>query len=308
MPDGLRARAVDLAYASGWGAVKLLPEPVARRGFAAAADYASVRNGSGARQLRRNLRRVVGPRVSERRLDELVAEGLRNYARYWQETFRLPRMDHAEVLTRVHTENPDRLEELTAPGRGLIAALPHMGNWDIAGLWLADRGYPFTTVAERLKPESLFDRFVAYRQSLGMEVVPLQGGERTPAAVLGERLRAGGMVCLVADRDLSAHGIEVDFFGEKTRMPAGPALLSATTGAPLITAGLWFTENGWGQHIDAPVDLGTGSLRERVQRGTQALADRFAGYIADRPTDWHMLQKLWLDDLTPRAPRPDAET
>jgi KDO2-lipid IV(A) lauroyltransferase len=178
-----------------------------------------------------------------------------------------------------------------------------MGNWDVAALWTVAHGYRFTTVAERLKPESLYDRFVAYRESLGMEVLPLTGGPRPPSEVLAERLRAGGVVCLVADRDLSRSGVEVSFFGEPARLPGGPALLAATTGAALLPISLWFTPGGWGQRINAPVTLPEGRLRERVTGGTQALADVFAHDIAEHPVDWHMLHKLWTADLDPqRAP------
>jgi KDO2-lipid IV(A) lauroyltransferase len=171
-----------------------------------------------------------------------------------------------------------------------------MGNWDVAGIWLIHRyGKPFTTVAERLKPESLFDRFVEYRQGLGMEVVALTGGDRSAISVLTERLQDGRGVCLVADRDLSGQGIEVDFFGHPARLPAGPAMLAATTGAPLIPVSLWFEADGWGLRLNPPVVLTGARLRDRVHGATQALADVFAADIAARPSDWHMLQQFWPD-------------
>jgi KDO2-lipid IV(A) lauroyltransferase len=157
---------------------------------------------------------------------------------------------------------------------------------------------PFTTVAERVKPESVFDRFVAYRESIGMEVVALTGGERPPTEVLTQRLRANRVVCLLADRDLSRNGIEVRFFGEAAKMPAGPALLAATTGASLHVVHSFFVgDDGWGHSISAPIELPEGRLRDQVAAGTQKMADRFAAGIAGRPHDWHMLQRLWLADL-----------
>ena len=302
-----RERMVDLGFGAGWGLLKAVPEPLSQRAFRAVADVATVRNGPGAQQLRKNLRRVVGPAVSELRLDQIVGDALRSYSRYWLETFRLPKMDPARIaaVAGTRTEGIAHIDEAAATGRGFILALPHMGNWDVAAIWLIRRGYPFTTVAERLKPESLFDRFVAYREGLGMEVLPLTGGQRPPLAVLAERLQSGRGICLVADRDLSRNGIEVQFFGEPTRMPGGPALLAARTGSTLLPVSLWFTDDGgWGQRIGAPIDLGDGPLAERVSRGTQALADVFAREIAEHPTDWHMLQRLWLADLPPRPGRP----
>lgn len=302
---GLRGKFSDLGYAAGWSLVKSAPRSMSGYAFQAFADAATVRNGSAVRQLRKNLRRVVGPDVSELRMDQLVGDSLRSYSRYWLETFRLPRMDHREVVRRVgeNTTGAEHLDAAVEAGRGYIVALPHIGNWDVAGLWLVDRyRRPFTTVAERLKPESLYDRFVAYRESLGFEVLPLTGGERSAASVLTERLQAGGGVCLLGDRDLSRSGVEVQFFGEPAKMPPGPALLAATTGAALLPVSMWFTEDGgWGQRIDPPLDLGPGGgrrLADRVRRGTQLLADAFAEHIAVHPTDWHMMQRLWLADLS----------
>lgn len=284
-------------YAAGWRVIRALPAPLAGRLFAAAADLAVRRDGRSVRQLRRNLARVAGTETGPAELDRLVRAGMRSYARYWLETFRLPSMDVEEIVAEVRTDGAATVDQAMAAGRGTVFALPHSGNWDIAGLWLVQRGYPFSTVAERLKPESLFDRFVAYRESLGMRVLPLTGGPRPPMQVLTERLRAGEAVCLVADRDLSKGGVDVQFFGEPTRMPAGPALLAATTGAALIPVHLYFDGAGWGQWIGQPIELGEGSLRTRVHRGTQALASAFESRIARRPEDWHMLQRLWLADL-----------
>ncbi|HEY8827808.1 MAG TPA: phosphatidylinositol mannoside acyltransferase [Jatrophihabitantaceae bacterium] len=302
MLERTRGRVVDLGYAAGWGVLKAVPQGLSARAFRAAADAAAVRNGGGTRQLRKNLRRVVGPGVSELRMDRLVGESLRSYSRYWLETFRLPKMDHRAVAARLdaNAEGSEHLDAAVAAGQGAIMVLPHMGNWDVSGLWFVERGTRFTTVAERVEPASLYDRFVTYRESLGMEVVALTGGQRPPMEVLAERLRAGGAVCLVADRDLSRGGVEVQFFGEPTRMPGGPAMLSALTGAPVLPVGLWFTDDGWGHRVNPPIDAPEGRLREKVAAGTQAVADVFAREIAAHPTDWHMLQPLWLADLSPR--------
>jgi phosphatidylinositol dimannoside acyltransferase len=295
----LRERAVDTAFAAGWAAVRALPQPVAAAGFAAVGELAARRDTRGVRQLRRNLARVAGPGVD---LDPLVRRALRSYARYWQETFRLPRIAPRTVRERTDVIGADVLDKALTSGRGVILALPHSGNWESAGVWLLDHGYPFSTVAERLKPESLYERFVAYRESLGMEVLPLTGGDRPPSDVLSERLRDGRAVCLLADRDLTRRGIDVAFFGATARMPAGPALLAATTGAALVPVGLWFTRGGWGikVHPEVPIPE-AGRLRDNVAAATQEVADAFAEDIALRPHDWHMLQRLWLDDLSPGA-------
>jgi KDO2-lipid IV(A) lauroyltransferase len=294
-----------LGYLAGWRGVRALPEPAAGWLFGHVADLVTRRNGGGVRQLRANLRRVTGGRLTAPELDRLVGAAMRSYARYWMETFRLPSMSVQSILSRVQTEGWEHVQAGIDAGQGVILALPHSGNWDVAGLYLVDRGYPFATVAERLEPELLFDRFVAYRESLGMRILPLTGGARPPAEVLAERLRAGEVICLVGDRDLSRRGVEVRFFGEPTRMPAGPALLAATTGAVLLPVHTFYLPDGWGQWIGPPIELGAGRLRDRVQRATQRLADVFAERIAAHPADWHMLQKLWLADLDPaRLPDP----
>jgi KDO2-lipid IV(A) lauroyltransferase len=301
----VRERAVDGAFAAGWAAVRALPQPVASAAFAAVGELAARRDTRGVRRLRTNLARVVPPGTD---LDALVRLALRSYARYWMETFRLSRITPVAVRERTEVIDGENLDKAVASGRGVILALPHCGNWEAAGVWLLDHGQPLSTVAERLKPESLYERFVAYRESLGMEVLPLTGGERSPSDVLKDRLRkADRVVCLLADRDLTKRGIDVEFFGDTARMPAGPALLAASTGAALLPVGLWFTPDGWGIRIHPEVPIaGTGRLRDRVTAATQEVADAFAGDIALRPHDWHMLQRLWVSDL-PEADLPGVD-
>jgi len=300
----VRERAVDGAFAAGWAAVRALPQPVASAGFGAFGELAARRDTPGVRRLRANLARVAAPGTD---LDALVRRGMRSYARYWMETFRLPKITPMTVREGTEVVAGDILDKALESGRGVILALPHCGNWESAGVWLLDHGYPLSTVAERLRPESLYERFVAYRESLGMEVLPLTGGARSPSDVLKDRLREGSrVVCLLADRDLTKRGIDVEFFGDTARMPAGPALLAASTGAALLPVGLWFTPGGWGIRIHPEVPIaGTGRLRDKVAAATQEVADAFADDIARRPHDWHMLQRLWLSDL-PTAAGPDA--
>ncbi|WP_068152493.1 phosphatidylinositol mannoside acyltransferase [Rhodococcoides corynebacterioides] len=280
-------------YVAGWRVVRALPEGVARRLFDAGADLAA-RRGGGPEQLRRNLARVLGTTPADVP-DELVRASVRSYARYWREAFRLPSMDLAAQARSIDASvsGKEHLEAALAAGRGAVLALPHSGNWDMAGVWLTQTHGQFTTVAERLRPESLYRRFVEYRESLGFEIFPLSGGERPPFEQLRDRLEAGRVVCLLGERDLARHGVPVTFFGEPTRMPAGPARLAVDTGAALLPVHCWFTESGWGFSVEPPLDVSGG-----VEDATQQLADRFAANIAAHPEDWHMLQPLWWDDLS----------
>ncbi|MCX4992236.1 MULTISPECIES: phosphatidylinositol mannoside acyltransferase [unclassified Streptomyces] len=295
----LQDRLVDGAYALGWSTVKKLPEPVAVRLGRTIADLTWKKRGKGVQRLESNYARVV-PDATPQRLAELSKAGMRSYLRYWMESFRLPAWSQERVANGLEIKDVHRLTDGIASDRGVILALPHMANWDLAGAWVTTGlKTPFTTVAERLKPESLYDRFVAYREGLGMEVLPHSGG--TAFGTLARRLRDGGLVCLVAERDLSASGVEVEFFGEATRMPAGPALLAQQTGAILLPVTLWYDDSPVmrGQ-VHPPVEVPeSGTRAEKTSAMTQALADAFATGIADHPEDWHMLQRLWLKDLDP---------
>jgi KDO2-lipid IV(A) lauroyltransferase len=292
-------RLTDALYGAGWSTVKNLPEPVAARLGRGIADLAWKRRGKGVLRLEDNYARVV-PGASPERLAALSRAGMRSYLRYWMESFRLPAWSRERIAAGVVVKDLHLLTEGLAAGKGVILALPHLANWDLAGAWLTTHlGIPFTTVAERLKPETLYDRFVAYREGLGMEVLPHSGG--AAFGTLARRLRGGGLVCLVADRDLSASGVEVSFFGEPARMPAGPALLAQHTGAVLLPATLWYDETPVMRgRVHPPVEVPeSGTRREKTSVMTQALADAFATGIADHPEDWHMLQRLWLADLDP---------
>ncbi|MFE5767552.1 phosphatidylinositol mannoside acyltransferase [Streptomyces sp. NPDC056485] len=301
MAGRVQDRLVDAVYGLGWAGVKKLPEPAAVALGRRIADYAWKKRGKSVLRLESNLARVV-PDAGPERLRELSKAGMRSYMRYWMESFRLPTMETSRFGQDVQMKDEHVLREALASGRGVVVALPHLANWDLAGAWAVGHlGVPFTTVAERLKPETLFDRFVAYRESLGMEVLPHTGG--AAFGTLARRLRSGGLVCLVADRDLSASGVEVDFFGSTARMPAGPALLAQQTGAVLLPATLYYgdTPKMYGRiHPEVAVPQ-AGTRTEKTTAMTQAVADAFASGISEHPEDWHMLQRLWLDDLEERA-------
>jgi KDO2-lipid IV(A) lauroyltransferase len=283
----------DWGYATGWLMVRAMPEVLARNAFDVGARYAA--RGGGPEQLRKNLARVIGTTPAEVP-DALIRASVASYARYWREAFRLPTMNQAALAERLDRVfiGAEKFDAALVGGRGAVMALPHSGNWDMAGVWLAQKYGTFTTVAERLKPESLYDRFIAYRESLGFEVLPLTGGERPPMEVLAERLEANRFVCLMADRDLTRSGVQVDFFGEPTRLPAGPARLALETGAPLHPAHVYYDGDDCVVQIDDALDTSSGD----VGVITQALADRFAVNIAAHPQDWHMLQPQWLADLS----------
>ncbi len=287
----LSEQLTDFGYGAGWAAIRHLPDSVARKAFDLGGGLAA--RGGGPDQLRKNLARVLGTTPDEVP-DELISDAMRSYARYWYEAFRLPSMDFAEAAANVIITDDEiaRFEAEVDKGKGLIFALPHSGNYDMAGVWLVQHCGTFATVAERLKPESLFRKFVDYRESLGFEIFPLSGGEQPPFEALAERLRAGKIICLMGERDLNARGVPVTMFGERTRMPAGAAKLAIETGAALMPVHHWFMDGPKSRlQTFEPLDVSGG-----VGTTTQRLADVFAANIAAHPADWHMLQPFWESD------------
>lgn len=279
-------------YNLAWKVIRWIPE---RKAYSLAdrfADFLYARNGKGVNRLRSNYRRVR-PELDDAQLEFLVNAGMRSYLRYWCDTFRFPAWSQERLLSTTVCENENYLRDPIAAKRGCIVALPHAGNWDHAGAYFCATGIPLTTVAEHLKPEKLFRKFLEYRTEIGMEVLDL---DSRSIAVLSQRLRAGKLVALVADRDLSKNGIPVNFFGTGGQMPAGPALLAIQTGADLITAFVKYEEVGiriiFSEAIAVPE---TGSISEKAAAMTQVFADRFAEQLAVNTVDWHMLQRIWRD-------------
>lgn len=251
--------------------------------------------GARAKQVERNLRRVYGSQFGGVPLRSAVAATFDSYGRYFYELFRLPGTPKSWIDSHVHVTGAEHLAAAKAAGNGLVLALPHLGNWDFAGAWLAGQGYTVTVVAEPLEPTELFEWFVDTRRQLGMRVIPLSA---TAAAAALRALRANEAVCLLSDRDLTGDGIEVEFLGERTTLPAGPAALALRAGAPLLPAGCYFRPNESHEiRILEPIDTTrTGRIRADVARVTQDLADRFGDLIRAEPEHWHLMQPNWPSD------------
>lgn len=280
-----------LAYFAGWRLVRALPESTSYALFAKTSDYLVSRNGKSVQRLRSNLARVK-PNLQVGELEELVERAMRSYMRYWCDTFRIQDWSQERIQRSVTTSRSDLLLDPMRDGRGVVIALPHSGNWDHAGAYFCSLGVPLVTVAEHLKPEALFRKFLEYRQSMGFEVLSL---DSRSFVTLLDRAKEKRLIALVADRDLSHSGIDVSFFGYPARMPAGPAVLAVKTGIPLVAAHVSYTATGI--HIDfTQIDIPAhGSDDDRVREVVQICADTFAQGIASHPEDWHMLQRIWTD-------------
>jgi KDO2-lipid IV(A) lauroyltransferase len=242
----------------------------------------------------RHLRRTYGPNLAERDLEAAVDRAFHSYARYWMESFRLPGITADELLAGMDSEGLDHLRTAHALGRGVIMAMPHLGGWDYGGAWIGALGYELTVVAEPVEPPELFEWFAGLRSALGMRVVAL--GPDATAGVLAA-LRRGGVVGLLCDRDIAGGGVSVEFLGECTTLPGGPATLALRTGAPLLPCAVYFSGERHLGVIGAPVDTSRrGTLREDVTRITQLVADELAGLIRRAPDQWHLFQPNWPSD------------
>src|ERR1700722_18868811 len=295
----MKARLTGIGYALGWSALCRVPESWAAAAFSEVADIAWRRQGKGVTILEGNLLRVLGPETAGKQLRAASREAMQSYARYWLEVFRLPVIPKERLVTEtVEAGAVETMLGHLAAGRGVVVPLPHMGNWDAAAAWVIGRGAgSFTTVMERLEPESVYERFFAFRESLGMEVLPASGGPH-PFGVLARRLRDGKLVALPSDRDVTGGGVEVDFFGEKALMMGVSAALAVQTGAALMPATLWFEDDHWGVQIHEEIPVpAEGDRWQRAAAMTQQVASAFERGIREHPTDWHMLQHVFVADL-----------
>lgn len=308
-PTRRRARRHPLVLA--FELARRLPEDVVRAVLHVAGDAAWLRRGAGVRRLEANLRRAR-PRAGDRELRRLSRQGMRTYMRYYAEAFTLGRLTHEQVVARVRVEGDGEARSRLAAGGSVVLALAHQGNWDLAGAWATKELAPVTTVAERLEPAEVFDAFVGLREGIGLTILPLDDGGGV-FRDLTRVVRAGGAcVPLLADRDLTARGVEVRLLGESARVAAGPAALAVSTGALLVPTTIRHERlrgarrraagSRWGLHIRfhpsvvVPEDT---PRHRRVALATQGWVDALGADVAEDPTHWHMLQKVFVADLDP---------
>ena len=285
-------------YDVGWKVTRTLPEPAANAVFRQMADALWRRGAGGVRQLERNLRRVH-PDYDNDAIRDLSRAGMRSYLRYWCEAFRLPTWSSQRITETFVLERQDILDDALARG-GALMIPGHMANWDHAGAWAAATYGSVTSVAERLKPEKLFHAFLDYRRELGMDI--LGTGEADVLRQLTRRLRDGKLVALLGDRDISRSGVHVDFFGQPASFPAGPALLTLMTDVPLHPVTMWFDGEMCRGYVHDRIEVPTaGDRDEKIIAMTQQLARGWESGIREHSADWHMLQKVWVADLTPRV-------
>ena len=283
-------------YRVGALASRLVPLSLTDLVSGGVAIPALVASSDKRKMVERHLERAV-PDASPARRRRLVSQVFDNYARYYLESFRLPSVPESVVARHFTIDGFEHVQNGLVGGKGVVVALPHLGGWEWAGRWITDQGIPMTVVVERLEPPELFEWFVDLRRQFGMTVVPL-GPEAGPA-VLGA-LRRNEIVCLLCDRFISGAGVTVDFLGERTILPAGPATVAIRSGAPLLPTAVYFQGRGAGHHavVRPPLDTtrGDDSLRRAVTRVTQTLTDEIGGLVRRAPEQWHLLQPNWPSD------------
>ena len=287
MKDFLVAR----AYFFGWAILRRISESRATNLFQRLGLLMYKRNGKSVERLRSNLSRVK-PELNSTELEDLVRSGVLSYLRYWMDTFRSPDWSKERILATVTVSNEHLLMNPIKHQTGVVVSLPHAGNWDHAGSYFCSRGAQLVTVVEVLKPRALFEKFLAYRQAIGMEALPL---DSRAFPTLLQRARDGKLIALVADRDLSSSGIDVEFFGGVARMPAGPAIVAIRAGIPLVTAFVSYTEAGIHVNLQEIKIPQSGDEESRIKATVQLCADNFADGIKEFPHDWHMMQRIWVD-------------
>ena len=273
----------------------MMPGPVASAAAASLGFGASFSSPAKREMIERHLKRV-NPKLRTASLRVAAQQAFDSYARYYMESFRLPSLSKRTVDRSFTIDGYEHITDALALGNGCIFALPHLGGWEWAGRWITDQGLKMTVVVEALEPKELFDWFAELRKDLGMTVVPT--GPQAGMAVL-KALRANEIVCLLSDRDIERNGVEVDFFGEQTTLPAGPAMMGLRVGAPILPAAAYFTPAYQGHHalVRPPLPMHRlGRLRDDVKRVTQLLAYELEFLIRRAPEQWHLFQPNWPSD------------
>lgn len=285
---------VTPAYRGASAVARLLPGRVVDVGAPGLADLMARRPSERRAMVERHQRRV-DPSLTGTDLDERVREVYRSYGRYYGESFRLPTISPAELDARMSYEGYEHILQAREDGFGPLVVMPHLGSWEWSAYWLTRvEQTPVTAVVERIEPPALFDWFVDYRESIGMEIVPL-GPDAGRSVVHAVKQRHA--IALLCDRDIGRSGVEVSFFGETTTLPSGPAVLALRTGAPLLPTAIY--DRGRTHHgvVRPPIPVAReGSFRADVARITQALAAELEVLIRAAPEQWHLMQPNWPSD------------
>ena len=257
--------------------------------------------GKRMRLLRRHMRRVLGTDPTDQQITDAAREMFASYGRYWAEVFWFRPRRRQWMLDQATTTGLDDVYAAQQAGRGVVMVSPHMGNYEVAGAVAEELNLRVLSVAEDLPNARITDWFVRTRAAFGIDV--LIHGRGSVMGGLVNALKSGQVVALVADRDVSGRGVEVEFFGEMTTMPAGPFSLVELTGSALFPVGCYFDGSGYLFEVHPELPLPDADERsERIRLGTQALARELEDIILKKPTDWHLFQPNWPSDAVLQEP------
>lgn len=296
------------AFGFAWQHAHKVPAPLYRGMFNLVADATWVTSKGGVKQLEKNLARVR-PELDAKQIRNLSRAGMRSYMRYFSEAFVLTHLSKTQIDARVRVVNDGPVRAAIAQGKSPVLALSHQGNWDLAGVWATEELAPVLTVAERLEPAEVFEEFLRFRNELGLRIL-VAGDQGVFRGLLKAAKQPGSLIPILADRDLTRTGVEVDLFGHKARVAAGPATLIVASGAPLFPLGVHYERlrgerrklagSPWGIVLTFGPEVTfdqEAPRQQQIQQVTQSWVDILARTIARHPQDWHMLQKVFIDDL-----------
>ena len=293
-------RVTWVVYRTAWLLCSKLPERFVKRFFILIADVTAARKTDGFLRLQFNLARALNLEVESSEARSVAKAAMRSYMLYYADLFRLNNYSAEDLHHRVRFEHREFLDNAIAEGNGVVVAITHSGNWDLCGAYVATQFKDVTSVAERLKPEELFDAFVAVRSRYGLTVLPHKGGTRPPSEILEEKLRAGHVIALAGDRDFTRNGISAEFFGHSAKFPAGAIRLAQKTGAKLLFAAIWTDKQTSVITMHQPIPV-----EKRPEESiAHDLIKQFETAISAHPENWHMLQQIWPDHPTAWGGRP----
>ena len=245
----------------------------------------------------RHMRRVQ-PELSDRQNRRAVQKSYESYARYYVETFRLPYLNSKQIQSGVSIEGFEHIESGLKLGKGVILALPHLGGWEWSGRWLIQTGHKLNAVVEKLESQQLFEMFLQLRRNYGVQVIPL---DDSAGVAVQQALARNEIVALLSDRDIQGTGVDIEFFGERTTIPTGPAFFALRTGAALVPLATYFSKrlDGHKTIVRPAIKVERlATLREDMQRISQDLAIELELLIRRGPAQWHLFQPNWPSDLT----------
>ena len=291
----LKGKLIVSAYKLASSIIKAIPDRLLSR-ISNALGRCAYRLSSSKRVLvERNMHRTHEGQITNHELRQMTRQAFISYAKYWTDSAKMQSLTDYQIDAGFTVEGFEHIEDSWSEGPGPILALPHLGGWEWAGRWLTCRPkFEVTVVVEPQQPKELFEFMISYRESFGMNVIPL--GPNAGKEVI-KAIKNNHVVCLLCDRDIEGTGVKVTFFDEETSIPAGPAMLSIRTGSKIIPVAVYQRSESHHAIVRPPLNSERqGNLREDVTRISQDIASSFEELILLEPEQWHLMSPNWPSD------------